>query len=107
MSADCLGKGAGAALIVLLTRLDPLYTFVAVNIAGVLAAAAEFTVARRLRARYVSALEGGLKRQAEDLQQAAPRFDFTVAASMMGLDSAIDTPRPRRGVRAEGPCANR
>ena len=106
VSADCLGKGAGAALIVLLTRLDPLYTFVAVNIAGVLAAAAEFTVARRLRARYVSALEGGLKRQAEDLQQAAPRFDFTVAASMVGLD-ADHTPRPRRCVRAEGPCATR
>ena len=87
VTADCLGKGAGAALIVLLTRLDPMYTFVAVNIAGVLAAAAEFTVARRLRARYVSALEGGLKRQAEDLQQAAPRFDFTVAASMVGLDA--------------------
>ena len=58
------------------------------NIAGVLAAAAELTVARRLRARYVSALEGGLKRQAEDLHQAAPRFDFTVAGSMVGLDAA-------------------
>ena len=87
VSADCLGKGAGAALIVLLTRLDPLYAFVAVNLAGVLAAAAEFTVARRLRARYVSALEGGLKRQAEDLQQAAPRFDFTVAEGMVGIDA--------------------
>ena len=42
VSADCLGKGAGAALIVLLTRLVPLYTFVAVNLAGVLAAGAEF-----------------------------------------------------------------
>ena len=28
VSADCVGKGAGAALIVLLTRLDPVYTFV-------------------------------------------------------------------------------
>ena len=88
VSADCLGKGAGAALIVLLTRLDPLYTFVAVNIATVLAAGVEFTVARRLRARYVSALEGGLKRHGDDLQQATPRVDFTVAASMVGLDGA-------------------
>jgi hypothetical protein len=87
VSADCLGKGAGAALIVLLTLLDPLFALVAVNVAAVLAAAAEFSVARRLRARYVSALEGGLKRQAEDLQPAAPRFDFTVAASMAGLDA--------------------
>ena len=102
VSADCLGKGAGAALIVLLTFLDPLSTFVAVNIASVLAAAAELTVARRLRARYVSALEGGLKRQAEDLDPAAPRFDFTVAASLVGLDAAsirraIDDVSERKG----------
>ena len=88
VSADCLGKGAGGALILLLTFLDPLYTFVAVNIAAVIAAAAELAVARRLRASYVSALEGGLKRQAEDLNPAAPRFDFTVAASLVGLDAA-------------------
>jgi ATP/ADP translocase len=102
VTADCLGKGAGAALIVLLTRFDPLHTFVAVNIAAVLAAVAEFTVARRLRAQYVSALERGLKRQAEDLQQATPRFDFTVAASMMGLDAvsirrALDNVSERKG----------
>jgi hypothetical protein len=36
----------------------------------------------------VSALEGGLKRQAEDLQPAPPRFDFTVAASLVGIDAA-------------------
>ena len=87
-------------LIVLLAGLAPLYAFVAVNIAGVLAAGAEFTVARRLRARYVSALEGGLKRQGEDLPQAAPRFDFTIAGGMVGLDAlryaARSTRRPGR-----------
>ena len=87
VSADCIGKGAGAALIVLLTRLDPVVALVAVNAAGVLTAGMEFTVARRLRGRYVTALEGGLKRQGEDLQQAAPPFDFTVATSMTGLDA--------------------
>jgi hypothetical protein len=87
VSVDAVGKGAGAVLIVLLTRLAPVYTFVAVNVAGVLAAALELSVARRLRARYVNALEGGLKRQGEDLLKAAPRFDFTVAASMAGLDA--------------------
>ena len=87
VSADCVGKGAGAALIVLLTRLDPVYTFVAVNIAGVLTAGMELTVARRLRAQYVRALEGGLKRRGEDLRQAAPAFDFTVAVSMAGIDA--------------------
>ena len=50
MSADCIGKGAGAALIVLLTRLDPVVALVAVNAAGVLTAGMEFTVARRLGA---------------------------------------------------------
>ena len=88
VGADCFGKGAGAALIVLLTRLDPVYTFVAVNVAGVVTAGMELTVARRLRAQYVSALEGGLKRRGEDLQQAAPPFDFTVAVSMAGIDAA-------------------
>jgi hypothetical protein len=88
VTADSLGKGAGAVLIVLLTRLGPLYTFAAVNVAAVLTAGAELGVARRLRGRYVSALEGGLKRHGEDLQQAAPRFDFTVAASVAGLDAA-------------------
>jgi hypothetical protein len=88
VSADCLGKGAGAALIVLLTRLDPVYTFVAVNIAGVLTAAMELTVARRLRPQYVRALEGGLRRQGEELPQGTPAFDFTVAVSMAGIDAA-------------------
>jgi hypothetical protein len=87
VSADCVGKGGGAALIVLLTRLDPVYTFVAVNIAAVLTAGLELTVARRLRAQYVRALEGGLKRQGEDLNQATPAFDFTVAVSMAGIDA--------------------
>jgi hypothetical protein len=87
VSADCVGKGAGAALIVLLTRLDPVYTFVAVNAAGVLTAGLEFTVARRLRVQYVRALEGGLKRRGEDLHQAAPAVDFTMAVSMAGIDA--------------------
>lgn len=87
VSADCVGKGAGAALIVLLTRLDPVYTFVAVNIAGVLTAGMELIVARRLRAQYVRALEGGLKRRSEGLAQAAPAFDFTFAVSMAGIDA--------------------
>jgi hypothetical protein len=101
VSADCVGKGAGAALIVLLTRLDPVYTFVAVNIAGVLTAGMELTVARRLRTQYVRALEGGLKRRGEDLHQAAPAFDFTVAVSMAGIDAvsirrALDDVTERR-----------
>ena len=105
VSADCVGKGAGAALIVLLTRLDPVYTLVAVNVAGVLTAGLEFSVARRLRDQYVRALEGGLKRRGEDLHQAAPAFDFTVAVSMAGIDAdvirrALDDVSERKGAAA-------
>jgi hypothetical protein len=88
VSADCLGKGVGAALILLLTAFVPLYTLVALNVAAVLTAGAELAVARRLKARYVSALEGGLLYHGEDLQRATQESlsDFTVAASMAGLN---------------------
>jgi len=90
VTVDCLGKGAGAVLIVLLTTLGSSYTFAAVQVAGVLAAGAEFAVARRLRARYVGALEGGLRRQEKDLQIPVnvSLADFTIAQSMTGLDAA-------------------
>ena len=90
VSFDCAGKGVGAGLILLLVGLAPLHPFVAVNLAVVLASGAEFLVARRLRAGYVGALEGGLRRQAEDLDE-APQYslaDFTVVGSMAGLDRA-------------------
>ena len=90
VAADCLGKGAGAALILILTWVSPAYPIAAVHLAGVLAAGAELVVARRLRAGYVHALEGGLRRQSEDLERAAQYSlsNFTVAESMAGLDRA-------------------
>jgi hypothetical protein len=47
-------------------------------------------VARRLRAGYVDALEGGLRRQGADLEQAIEHSmaDFTVAGTIAGLDRA-------------------
>ena len=77
-------------LILLIVGLAPLHPFAAVNLAVALAAAGEFLVARRLRAGYVSALEGGLRRQGEHLAQAVEysMADFTVARSMTGLDRA-------------------
>jgi hypothetical protein len=85
---DCAGKGAAAALILALVALAPSYPFVAVNLAVAIAAAGEFVVARRLRAGYVSVLEGGLRRQSEHLEQAVEysMADFTIARSMAGLD---------------------
>ena len=85
---DCTGKGAGALSILLIAPLAPSHVFALVNLAAIGAAAGEFFVARRLRAGYVSALEGGLRRQGGELEQAVEysMADFTVAASMTGLD---------------------
>jgi hypothetical protein len=85
---DCAGKGTGALLILLLASLAPSHSFAAVNLAAAAAAAGELFVARRLRAGYVSALEGGLRRQGGELEQAVEysMADFTVAGSMTGLD---------------------
>ena len=90
VAVDCAGKGAGALLILLLVPLAPSHVFALVNLAVAVAAAGEFFVARRLRAGYVSALEGGLRRQGGELEQAVEysMADFTVAASMTGLDRA-------------------
>jgi ATP:ADP antiporter, AAA family len=100
VGCDCAGKGAGAALILLLASLAPLHPFAAVNLAAALVAGGEFVAARRLRAGYVSALEGGLRRQGEDLVQAIEysMADFTVAGNMAGLDRAAL-------LRALGPAA--
>ncbi len=101
VGVDCAGKGAGAVLILLLVGLAPFHPFVAVNLAAVVTAGGEFLVARRLRAGYVGALEGGLRRQSEDLEPAAQYSlaDFTVVGSMAGLDrasvlSALGSPVP-------------
>jgi hypothetical protein len=87
---DSAGKGAGAVLILVLVALAPSRPFVALNLAVACAAAGEFIVARRLRAGYVSVLEGGLRRQSEQLEQAVEysMADFTIATSMTGLDRA-------------------
>jgi hypothetical protein len=90
VACDCLGKGAGAALILFLTRASPAYSIAAVQVAGVLAAGAELVVARRLRAGYVHALEGGLRRLGDDFERATQYSlsNFTVVESMAGLDRA-------------------
>jgi hypothetical protein len=88
VACDCAGKGAGALLILVLVALAPAYPFVTVNLAVVIAAAYQFFVARRLRAGYVTVLEGGLRREGEHLEQAIEysMADFTIARSMTGLD---------------------
>ncbi|HVH55497.1 MAG TPA: hypothetical protein VM791_04550 [Vicinamibacterales bacterium] len=90
VACDCAGKGAGAGLIVIFAAVAPSSAFAAVNVAAVVAAGAEFVVARRLRTEYVRALEGGLRRQGEQLEP-APQYsmaDFTIAGGMAGLDRA-------------------
>ena len=106
VACDCAGKGAGAALILVLVWLIPSQLFAPVSIAIAVVAAGEFLVARRLRAGYVNVLEGGLRRQSEHLEQAVEysMADFTIARSMAGLDRAAvlravasaDTSQPPR-----------
>jgi AAA family ATP:ADP antiporter len=87
VAGDGIGKGVGAGLIVLLASLVPAHPLAAVNIAAVATAGAEFVLARRLRAGYVDALEGGLRRQGEEFEP--PQYsmgDFTIAGNMGPLD---------------------
>ena len=84
-ACDCAGKGAAALVILLLVGLAPSYPLVAVNLAAALTAGGEFFVARRLRAGYVNALEGGLRRRVEQAVEYS-MGDFTVAGTMAGLD---------------------
>jgi len=88
VTGDSAGKAAGSGLILLMTRLGGAHALAAVNVAVVVAAAADFVVARRLRAGYVTELEGGLRRQGPDLEDIADRSlsDFTVVRSFAGLD---------------------
>ena len=90
VAVDSSGKGAGAMLLLLLVSIAPLHPFVIVNAAAVAVAIGEFLVARRLQAEYISALEGGLRRQGADLEQAVEysMTDFTVVGTMAGLDRA-------------------
>ncbi len=90
VGVDCAGKGAGALLILLLVWIVPSHAFAAVNFAAAIAAGGEFLIAQRLRAGYVNALEGGLRRRGEQLEQAVEYSmgDFTVVGTMTGLDRA-------------------
>jgi AAA family ATP:ADP antiporter len=110
VACDCAGKGAGAMLILLLVSVAPLHPFVALNVTAALIAGGEFIVARRLRAEYVSALEGGLRRQGSDLEQSAgySMADFTVARSMAGLDQAavLKALGSQGTIRASAPAAD-
>jgi ATP:ADP antiporter, AAA family len=102
VACDSAGKVLGAGLVLLLARIVPEGGLLAVNLAMLVAAAAEFHVASRLKAGYVGALEGGLRRG--DLEQAAQYSltDFTAVGSLAGLDrEAI-----RRALEAGGAPAN-
>jgi hypothetical protein len=87
---DCAGKGIGALLILILVAVAPVRRLPLIEIVAVVSAVAEFLVARRLRAGYVSALEGGLRRQDDRLEQAIEysMADFTAATSIAALDRA-------------------
>jgi hypothetical protein len=99
---DSLGKTAGAVGVLVLTRLPQAWLFAAVNAAALAAALVELAVARRLQGGYVAALEGGLVRSAESIEQAADYSlsDFTAVESLAGFDRAS----LQRALAAGGPA---
>ena len=101
VAVDSSGKGAGAMLLLLLVSIAPLHPFVIVNAAAMAVAIGEFLAARRLQAEYISALEGGLRRQGANLEQAVEysMTDFTVVGTMAGLDRAAIL----RALKSPGP----
>ena len=88
VAIDSAGKGAGAVLILALAPFVALHGLAAVNLAAVAVAAGELFVALRLRAGYVSALEGGLRRQGGGVEETVEysMADFSMAGTMTGLD---------------------
>lgn len=88
VAIDSAGKGVGAVLILLLTPYVTSHGLTVVNVAAIAVAIGELFIARRLRAGYVNALEGGLRRQGGDVEQAIEysMADFSVAGTMTGLD---------------------
>lgn len=101
VTGDSAGKAAGAGLVFLMTRLGPENPLAAINAMIVAVAAAEFAIARRLRAGYVKALEGGLYREGGGLEDVAQHSlsDFTLMRSFARLDvtslqQAIAEPAP-------------
>jgi hypothetical protein len=101
VTGDSAGKAAGAGLIFVMTRLSASHALTAVNLAIVVATGAGFAVAGRLRAAYVTELEGDLRRHGSDLEDTADRSlsDFTVVRSFAGIDAstlhqAIAEPAP-------------
>lgn len=86
---DCLGKGIGAGLILLLAFIAPGEAGRWVNLAAILAAtAAELLATRPLRKGYVGALEADMRRRGGEVNKAADLTltDFTMARSFIGLD---------------------
>ena len=106
VACDGGGKGAGAVLILILAALAPAHSLAAVHFAAIAAAGAEILVARRLRTGYVHALEGGLRRQSEDLDTSLQYSvtDFTIAGNIGGLDRA-SIQRALGSVEARVPAA--
>jgi ATP:ADP antiporter, AAA family len=88
VGCDAIGKGMGALVALPLSSIGGAAAILLVNAAGILAAAAEFAIAKRIHPAYVSALQEGLRRQAPDVEHPVQfaLADFTIAQSMVGID---------------------
>jgi hypothetical protein len=86
VACDSAGKAGGAAAILVFVALVPGRAFEAVTLLAIAAAAWELHVARRLRAGYVAALEGGLRQHSGDLETQVAYVDFTAMEGVGGVD---------------------
>jgi AAA family ATP:ADP antiporter len=88
VGCDSVGKGIGALVALLLSSIGGATAILLVTAAGILAAAAELVIARRIHPAYVSALQDGLRRQVPGLEHPIQfaLADFTIARSMVGID---------------------
>ena len=101
VAGDAAGKGAGALVVLALTRLlAPEPALAGLQVAAAVAAGAAVVVARRLKTGYLGELAGGLRRHGGDLEAAAGQSlsDFTAVRSLAGLD----TGSLRRALGIEG-----
>ena len=88
VGCDAVGKWIGALVALALASVGGPAAIVLVNAAGILAAAGEFLIVRRIRPAYVRTLQDGLRRQAPGVEHPIQFAlgDFTIAQTMVGID---------------------
>ena len=110
---DCVGNGAGAAVVFLLTRLLVAQDIAAVTVACIVVAGAELVCARRLRSGYVTAMEVNLRRRGASMPRVTLyKLSHVTMTDLVPPDSDGPTrrgtaPAPRQDATTEALAALR